>query len=267
MLPPRLRPAFADLCRSVRLDLDITQNELARAAGISRAYLGDVEAGRANPTLDVVDRLAASLGVELGFDARRPIVIDPPQRDLAHARCSAYVHRRLQALGFDCRREVEIVDGRSHGWIDLLAFERRAGLLLVIEVKTSILDIGAVERQLGWYERHGPRIARQESWPVRAIRGWLLCLATGDVDDSIGMNREALQVAFPLRAGDLRAQIAGKGVIPPGRGLALIDPSRRRRDWLLPSRPDGRRSAAPYSNPAQAIALWRGDGPQSGGRR
>ena len=32
--------------------------------------------------------------------------------------------------------EVEVVEGRAHGWVDLVAFDPRTGTLLVIEVKT-----------------------------------------------------------------------------------------------------------------------------------
>jgi hypothetical protein len=36
------------------------------------------------------------------------------------------------------------------------------------------------------------------------------------------------------------------------RGLALVDPTSRRRDWLLPTRSDGRRSSLPYRDYADA---------------
>jgi hypothetical protein len=52
-------------------------------------------------------------------------------------------------------REVEIVHGRSHGWIDLLAFDRRTGTMLILEIKTRLSDLGAIERQIAWYERMG----------------------------------------------------------------------------------------------------------------
>jgi hypothetical protein len=41
-------------------------------------------------------------------------------------------------------------------------------------------------------------------------------------------------------------------LLTTGRGLALIDPTSRRRDWLLPSRSDGRRTRAPYMDYADA---------------
>jgi hypothetical protein len=37
-----------------------------------------------------------------------------------------------------------------------------------------------------------------------------------------------------------------------GRGLALIDPSSRRRAWLIRTRLDGRRSPAPFADYADA---------------
>ncbi len=54
---PTLRIAVADWCRRTRIDLDITQQQLADALGISRTYLSEIEAGRANPSLDLVDRM------------------------------------------------------------------------------------------------------------------------------------------------------------------------------------------------------------------
>ena len=72
---------------------------------------------------------------------------EPHLQDPVHARCSAYVDRRLGASGWATAREVEIVHGRTHGWIDLLAFDRRTGMMVVIEIKTRLEDIGALERQ------------------------------------------------------------------------------------------------------------------------
>lgn len=265
-MPAPLRLTFAGLCRSARLRLDITQVELSRAARVSRAHVAAIETGRANPSLDLVSRIADALGLELEFTARPPVVIGNRQRDLVHARCSAYVQRRLEATGRLCVREVEIAQGRFHGWIDVLAFDLVTGTLLVIEIKTTLDDVGAVERQLGWYERHAAVIARNRGWAVRSTRSWLLCLASSEVDDAVQLNREALRVAFPVRAGTMRVALAGVRPFEPGRGLALIDPSRRRHDWLLPSRLDGRRRPAPYRNYADAAARWRIEAEATGRR-
>jgi transcriptional regulator with XRE-family HTH domain len=233
--------------------LDVTQQALADSVGVSRPYIAAIECGRANPSLDLVLRIADRLGIHLELVARQPLVIARPQHDLVHARCSGYVDRRLRRAGWDVRREVEVVHGRSHGWIDLLAFDPRTGVLLIIEIKTRIDDLGAIERQVGWYERSALGLARGFGWrPVRSA-AWLIALASDEVDAACTANGGILGAAFQMRAADMTKVVGGQTT--PGtwsRGLALIDPSSRRRDWLLRSRSDGRRSAAPYRDYAEA---------------
>lgn len=253
-----LRVTFARLCFETRTMLDISQQALADAVGVSRAYISTIESGRANPSLDLVSRVADRLGIEIDLLARPPLILARPQHDLVHARCSGYVDRRLRRAGWEVRREAEIVHGRSHGWIDLLAFDRRTGMMLIIEVKTRLDDLGAIERQLGWYERSAKGLAHEMGWRPERVAGWLLALASDEVESSIRANGDALRAAFPVRADHMTAIIGGQ-IVPDAssRALALIDPSSRRREWLLRSRSDGRRSAAPYRGYADAAQRFR----------
>jgi transcriptional regulator with XRE-family HTH domain len=246
---PPIRLTFARACRTTRSALGIPQRRLAELVGIDRSYIARIEQGHANVSLDLVERITRALGLELELIVRPPLLIgdDRRQRDAMHARCSGYVDRRLTALGWRTGREVEIVHGRSHGWIDLLAFDPRSGTLLVIEIKTVLDDIGAVERQIGWYEREARAIARRRGWVAKRIVSWLLVLATDDVDERLRANREVVNLVFPVRApAMIELLVDPLADWPAGRGLALIDPSSRRRHWLGRSRLDGRRSAAPY---------------------
>ncbi|MGK2852035.1 MAG: helix-turn-helix domain-containing protein [Candidatus Limnocylindrales bacterium] len=247
------RVTLARLCRDGRLALGWSQQALATRMGVSRSYITAIERSRANPSLEVVVRLATTLGFEIDLMAQRPIVVgDRRQRDAVHARCSGYVDRRLTADGWETAREVELIEGRWRGWIDLLAFDRRTGTLLVIEIKTRIDDVGALERQIGWYERSARRIARTRGWNVRRVLTWLLVLASDEVEASLVANRDVMARAFPGRADVMTAVVtgdgasAGAGASSPARCLAAIDPSRRRRIWLLPTRLDRRRGATPY---------------------
>ena len=141
---PHLRMTFARLCRETRNSLDVTQERLAVAVGVTRSYIGQIERGTANPSLGLVSAIGDALGIELDLIGRAPVIVGPPgPRDALHARCSAYADRRLRGHGMIVQREVEIVDGRWRGWIDLLAFDPRRGLLIVVEIKTRIDDIGA----------------------------------------------------------------------------------------------------------------------------
>lgn len=246
-MPQHLRVTFSRLCFDTRTMLDVSQQTLADAVGVSRPYIAAIESGRANPSLDLVVRIADRLGIEIDLVARQPLVLARPQHDLVHARCSGFTDRRLRRAGCEVRREVEVVHGRSHGWIDLLAFDPRTRTLFVIEIKTRLDDLGAIERQLGWYERSALPVARESGWRPERVAGWLIALASDEVETVIRANAEALGAAFPMRADDMSRVLGGHlSPGPSSRGVALIDPSSRRREWLLKSRSDGRRTAAPY---------------------
>jgi transcriptional regulator with XRE-family HTH domain len=240
-----LRIPFGRLCRMTRTSLGLSQRQLAAVVGMSPGYLAGIEGGSSNPTLDMVERLGDALGLELRIVGSPPVIIGPQPRDIVHARCSGYVDRRLRSAGWLTLREVEVVHGRSHGWIDLLAFDPRTGRLVVVEIKTRLDDVGAIERQLGWYRRMAPAIARAQGWEVRQTTGWLLLLASDEVDAAISANREVLGRAFPTRSTALLDA-------SPRPGLALVDPISRRRIWLLRARADGRRTSAPYRDRADA---------------
>lgn len=251
-----MRVTFARLCRDTRIRLDITQRQLAASVGVGRGYIAMLESGRANPTLAIVNRVGEALGLDFELIGRPPVIIGQVQQgDLVHARCSGYADRRLGQAGLATAREVEVIHGRSHGWIDLLAFEPRTGTLLIVEIKTRIDDLGAIERQVGWYERSAFAIAEKLGWHPRRSVSWLLVLASEEVDAAVRVNREALRLTFPARAPEM-SRLLGGSAEWHGRGLAMIDPASRRRDWLIRTRVDGRRSVAPYVDYADAARRW-----------
>lgn len=51
--------------RRIRVAQGIPQERLAFDAGVDRSYLGGVERGEENPTVDVLDRIATTLAVPL----------------------------------------------------------------------------------------------------------------------------------------------------------------------------------------------------------
>ena len=60
-------------------------------------------------------------------------------------------------------------------------------------------------------------------------------------------------MAFPVRAGELMAAYWDPQEAAGRRGFALIDPSSRRRAWLIRTSVDGRRSRLRYANYADAV--------------
>lgn len=194
---------FGRVCRDTRLRLDLSQQAVADSVRISRGYLAHMEAGRANPSLALLERLGEALGLRIELIASPPIFLSARrQHDTVHARCSGAIDRRLRSCDWIVAREVELWEGRVHGWIDLLAFHPRSGILLIIEIKTRLDDLGATERQIAWYERHAVAAARRLGWQPRQAAAWLIALWSDEVDSVIAANREIF-ARFPDRAGHM----------------------------------------------------------------
>jgi hypothetical protein len=193
-------------------------------------------------------RLTDALGVDVDLRLIVPHSIGRRQRDAAHARCVGYVARRLERAGWLVATEVEVGGGRWLGFVDVLAYHPVEHVLLVIEVKTQLLDIGEVERAIGLYERGCWDSARVRGWRPRATMAVLLVLATDENDRRMVANAVGLKRAFRLRASALSELVRDPRTVPARghRGLALIDPRSRREAWLIPTWLDGRRTPARY---------------------
>lgn len=132
-----------------------SQRRLARAAGVGHSTIARIERLRCDELpLATVARVLGALDVKIDLRLIAPTMTGPaPVRDRRHARAVAYVTRRLTRAGFDVATEVEVGDERWRGFIDILAFHPVHRLLLVIEVKTAIVDVGGTERQIAAHER------------------------------------------------------------------------------------------------------------------
>lgn len=66
--------------RRVRVAAGVSQERLAADAGVDRAYLGGLERQAENPTIDLLDRVAAALSVPLNELFVQPLEgTEPPQ--------------------------------------------------------------------------------------------------------------------------------------------------------------------------------------------
>lgn len=257
-----LRLPLGRVCRETRLRLDLSQDEIAIRAGVTRSYLAKIERGEGNPTIDVVVALAEALGLDIELVARGPIFLGSRTRqDRVHALCSGHVERRLRGAGWSTQHEVEIIDGRYRGWIDILAFDPRTSTLLIIEIKTRLDDIGAIERQVGWYERVAHKTATRYGWEPRRVETWLLVLSTEEAENWIREQRAVLGRSFPARASAMTEVSEGRARAGnEARGLAVINPASHGRRWLIRARVDGRRSPSPYRDYADAAKVLGGGG-------
>ena len=242
-----------------------TQRQLGDRADVSQSEVSDIEHARL-PELPVgtIVRLVDALGAHFSIRIESAdLVDDRRQVDPAHAATSAYVSGNLRNGGWDVRAEVEIGAGSSRGWIDLLAWSREASLLLVIEIKTEIRDLGAIQRQLGWYEREARPTAASHGWHPTRVVGCLLLLDSEANATAVRRNRPTFDQESPVRARELTLiveQPASGGPAPwsGDQALAMVDPRSRRARWLRTTAIDRRRSAPAYRDYADFVTRAEG---------
>jgi transcriptional regulator with XRE-family HTH domain len=63
--PPNLRVALGWRIRALRSHSGLSQEALALAAGVHRTYMGSIERGERNVTLENIARIAATLGLSV----------------------------------------------------------------------------------------------------------------------------------------------------------------------------------------------------------
>lgn len=51
--------------KRIRIQKDISQGDIVRALGVSRAFISNIENGKTNPTLSTIAKLAKALGVSI----------------------------------------------------------------------------------------------------------------------------------------------------------------------------------------------------------
>lgn len=62
-----LASTFAHRVRQRRIELRLSQEQLAELSGLDRTYISGIERGVRNPTLSTAERLAQALGVPLAW--------------------------------------------------------------------------------------------------------------------------------------------------------------------------------------------------------
>ncbi|WFU80572.1 MULTISPECIES: helix-turn-helix domain-containing protein [Bradyrhizobium] len=82
----RARALVAYNVRRIRVQRGIPQEQLAYDAGVDRSYMSGLERQQANPTVDLLDRLAETLGVAVSELFVRPSKGAPPPATLPKGR-------------------------------------------------------------------------------------------------------------------------------------------------------------------------------------
>lgn len=164
------------VCRAVRLRRRWRQDDVAAAAGVSRAAVSRIERGlAAEMTMATLVKVTSVLEIRLDLVPRwRGGELDR-LLNWRHAAMYERVAVLLQQIGgWELSPEVSFAVYGERGVIDILAWHPADQTLLVIELKTEIVDPQAVVGTLDRKRRLAARIARERGWNPSVVGTWLV---------------------------------------------------------------------------------------------
>ncbi len=87
--------------RNYRIQMKLSQEELAEKCGLHPTYIGQVERGEKNATLESISKIAAGLSVDLStlFESIEEIAASEPS-------CAAQAFSMIQLLPLDKQKKV-----------------------------------------------------------------------------------------------------------------------------------------------------------------
>lgn len=186
--------------RAARMKRRMRQADLAAQAGVSASIVSRFEHGEFDcSALGVIRRVAGKLGVVLeiapksrGGEFER--VINARHAIFGEA-VAAWVARRP---GWIVAAEVSFSIYGERGIVDLLAWHEATGSLVVIELKTAIVDVDELIGTLDRKRRLAPRIAALRGWRAGPVSTWLLVADSKTNRRRVAEHRTMLTSGLPL---------------------------------------------------------------------
>jgi transcriptional regulator with XRE-family HTH domain len=199
----RLGAAF----RAVRLRRGWRQADVALRAGVSRSLVSLIERGHLDTvSLAILRRIAAVLDIRIDLVARwRGGELDR----LLNAGHST-LHESVSAFFADMPgwlRAPEVsfsIDG-ERGVIDILAFHIPSRSLLVIELKTALVDVNELLGVMDRKQRLAARIAADRGWQPATVSAWVVFADDRTTQRRLAAHRSVLRAAFPQDGRHMRA--------------------------------------------------------------
>ena len=157
--------------RALRLRRGWRQADVSARAAVARSVISSLEAGNlGRHTLDALRRSVEVCGGALQIAVRVPGGDVMRLLDADHALLQSYWAHSLRRYGWLVEAEVTFNHYGERGSLDLLAWQPARRLLLVIEVKTVIVDAQELLAGIDRKARIAAVIARERGWrPVAVI--------------------------------------------------------------------------------------------------
>ena len=191
--------ALGAIIRTLRLRRGWRQADLAAREGTSRWTVARVERGGSeNVALTTIGAMAASLDARLtvrvvwrGGELDRVL-------NARHASFHEIIAARFAALpDWIAVPEVTFSVYGERGAVDVLAWHAATATVLVVELKTEIVDLQDLMGTLDRKRRLAREIAASRGWSARTIAAWLVVAEGRTNRRRVAAHRAVLGAAFP----------------------------------------------------------------------
>ncbi len=238
--------------RAVRLRRGLRQTDVARLAGVSPKVVSRIECGRLEGVVvGRVMRVAKVLDIRLEWNAWwRGGELDR-MVNAGHAAMHESVAHWLLGSGWIIAPEASFSIYGERGVIDVLAFKPESRALLVVELKTQLVDVQALLGAVDRYRRLSPVVASERGWEVASVSAWVVLRDTPTNRRRLAAHATVLRSAFPTDGRAMRGwltrprgRVAALSFLSNGHGMTAIATSSGVQRVRVP-RPSVQRSKIP----------------------
>jgi DNA-binding XRE family transcriptional regulator len=197
---------LGDSIRTLRRRRGWRQRDLASAARVSDSTVSRIERGMLRQfSWETVVRVADALEMRIDLVPRWRGGELTRLLNARHSALHESVARSLVGVGgWILSPEVSFSVYGERGIIDILAWHPATGTLLVIELKTEIVDIQEMVGTLDRKRRLAPGIARTRGWSPRSTGIWLIVADSSTDRRRVAAHRTMLRAAFPVDGRQMR---------------------------------------------------------------
>jgi transcriptional regulator with XRE-family HTH domain len=208
--------------RTVRMRKGWRQEDLAKATRVSRATVSRVERGHfGSLPLNTTRALCAALDIRLDMQPRwRGGDLD---RMLSHRHSALHESvARTFAKSFpdwEIAPEVSFSIYGERGVIDLLLWHPGRQALLVIELKTDIVDVGEMLGTLDKKRRLAWKMASERGWSPTSVSAWIVVAASRTNERRVSEHHAMLRSAYPAGGRQMQAWLRDPAGIIAGLSM------------------------------------------------
>lgn len=198
------------MIRRARVRKGWRQADVEAACGVDQTTISLIEDGRIERcTVRTVRLVGDAVGIPLELLARISPAEAAQLLDEGHAALVELVLRLLHESGWETIAEFTFSHYGERGSVDIVAWHATTRTLLIVEIKTRLIDLQELLATLDRKVRLAPQLlARQRGWVPQRIARLLVVEEGATARRVVAEHRTIFDSAFPARSRQVRRWLA-----------------------------------------------------------